>query len=237
MNPSIASEVSNGQIEACVSLLTDATRKSAGTSLRKLINIGALNRQNIERVRARGNEIVAGVIKIVEREFINIAMEGIHVTTHLIPGAENLDIVPTDGSETIFGAVNTFSGYIDKDFGEPDCNVRSEPTKRTAVSVRNVIKGKFTIFQLCHSLDHDLHNVILTQPQVIAFVKRHKEWLGTERCRTFFVLKVGGEFFVACVFNINGRTKVFRYSLLSICDDWVSDSCSVNIVIPKPPES
>jgi hypothetical protein len=55
-NPSIASaeeEVSDGQIENCVTLIVDATRKASGTALRELANNGTLNKKNVERARAR----------------------------------------------------------------------------------------------------------------------------------------------------------------------------------------
>jgi hypothetical protein len=139
-NPSIASdgEVSDGQIETCVTLVTDATRKGTGTALRELVKNGVLNKQNIERVRARGNEVVAEITRIVKEKFAEIA-ENIAGIVKLISGAETLELDETDGKATIAKAKDTFPGWIDSEFKEYGCDVKSEPTKKAQVSVHEMI--------------------------------------------------------------------------------------------------
>lgn len=139
-NPSIASdsEVSEGQIETCVTLVVDASRKATGVALRELAKNGVLTMQNIERVRARGNEVVAAITAIVKEKFAEIA-ENIAGIVKLISGAEVLELDWTDGKETIAKAKDTFPGWIDPDFKGYGCDVNSEPTKKTKVSVHEMI--------------------------------------------------------------------------------------------------
>lgn len=209
-NPSIASdnEVSDGQIETCVTLVTDATRKGTGTALRELAKNGVFNKQNIERVRARGNEVVAAITTLVKEKFAEIA-ENIAGIVKLISGAETLELDETDGKATIAKAKDTFPGWIDPDFKEYGYDVKSEPTKKTQVSVHEMIKDG-TFAQIFGGMSDDLNSLCLTQPQIIQFVQKHRKWLRTEGYGTFFLFKVGIEFFVANVsFSDDGQLEVY----------------------------
>ena len=210
-SPSIAStEVSEGQIETCVTLVTDATRKATGTALRELAKNGVLNKQNVEQVRARGNEVVAGVTRIVKEKFAEIA-ENTAGIVKLISGAETLELDETDGQATIAQAKNVFLGYIDSDFNGWGCDVQSEPTKKTQVAVHEMIKDG-TFVQIFNGMSDDLNSLCLTQSQIIQFVQKHRKWLRTDGCATFFLFKVGAEFFVAGVYCYGvGRLKVYVY--------------------------
>ena len=209
-NPSIASveEVSDGQIETCVTLVTDATRKGTGTELRELAKNGVLNKQNIERVRARGNEIVAAITALVKEKFAELA-ENITGYVKLISGAETLELDETDGKATIAKAKDTFPGYIDGDFKGWGCDVKSEPTQKTQATVHELIKDG-TFAQIWNGMSDDLNSLCLTQPQIIQFVEKHRKWLRTDGYGTFFLFKVGNEFFVANVrFDDVGRLRVY----------------------------
>lgn len=215
-NPSIASdnEVSDGQIETCVTLVTDATRKGTGTALRELAQNGVLNKQNIERVRARGNEIVAAITALVKEKLAELA-ENITGYVKLISGAETLEIDETDGKATIAKTKDTFPGWIDRDFENYGTNVRGLATKKTKVTVHEMIRDG-TFAQIFHGMSDDLNSLCLTQPQIIQFVQKHKKWLRTDGYGTFFLFKVGEEFFVADVrFGGAGqlRVSVCRFSL------------------------
>ena len=214
-NPLIASveEVGDDEIEACVTFVTDATRKGTGTALRELAKNGVLNRQNIERVRARGNEVVAEITRIVKEKFAEIA-ENIAGIVKLISGAETLELDETDGKATIAKAKDTFPGWIDPDFKEYGCDVKSEPTKKTQVSVHEMIKDG-TFAQIFNGMSDDLNKLVMTQPQIIQFVQKHRKWLRTEGYGTFFLFKVGDGIFVASVnFHGDGRlgVRVVRFS-------------------------
>ena len=214
-NPSIASDnkVSEGQIETCVTLVTDAVRKGTGTVLRELAKNGVIDKQNIERVRARGNEVVAAITALVKEKFTEIA-ESVVDFVRLISSAETLELDETDGKATIAKAEDTFPGYIDGDFKNYGCDVESEPTQKTKVSVHEMVKDG-TFFQIFNSMSNDLNSLCLTQEQIIQFVKKHRKWLRTDGYATLFLFKVGDEFFVAHVrFYSDGqlRARVYRFS-------------------------
>ena len=199
-NPSIAladNEVSEGQIETSVTLVTDATRKATGVALRELVKNGVLNKQNIERVRARGNEVVAEITRIVKEKFAEIA-ENIAGIVKLISGAETLELEPTDGKETIAKAKDTFPGWIDGDFKNYGTDVKGKPTEKANVQVHEMIKDG-TFAQIFGGLSDNLDALCLTQAQIIQFVKKHRKWLRADGFATFFLFKVGDEFFVALV--------------------------------------
>jgi len=197
-DPSIASsssEVSEGQFEVCVRLVVDATRKATGVVLRELIESGVLTKQNIERVRARGDQVVAKITQTVKETFAEIA-ENIVGLVKLISGAATLELDATDGQETLANAQDTFAGWIDPNFKGYGCDVESGPTKKIPVSVYEMTSDG-TFDQIFHGLSVDLDCLCLTQPQIINFVKK---WLRPENCQTFFLFKVKDEFFVASVY-------------------------------------
>lgn len=231
-NPSIASvgEVSDGQIETCVTLVTDATRKGTGTALRELAKDGVLNKQNIERVRARGNEIVAAITALVKEKFAEIA-DNIAGIVKLISGAETLELDETDGKATIAKAKDTFPGWIDSDFENYDTNVRGPATKKTLVTVHEMIKDG-TFAQIFGGMSDDLNSLCLTQPQIIQFVQKHKKWLRTDGYGTFFLFKVGDEFFVARVYFDGGGLLGVGADRFSY--DYVSYAgCRHRVVVPQ----
>lgn len=208
-NPSIASadnEVSDGQIEACVTLVTDAARKATGVALRELAKNGVLDKQNIERVRARGNEVVAEITRIVKEKFAEIA-ENIAGIVKLISGAETLELEPTDGKETMARAGDLFTGYLDSDFKSYGTDVKGKPTEKTNVHVHEMIKNG-TFAQIFGGLSGNLDELCLSQAQIIQFVKKHRKWLRADGYATFFMFKVGDEFFVASVHVIADGLEV-----------------------------
>jgi hypothetical protein len=232
MNPSIASdnEASEGQIETCVTLVTDATRKGTGTALRELAKNGVLNKQNIECVRARGNEIVAAITALVKEKFAEIA-ENIAGIVKLISGAETLELDETDGKATIAKAKDTFPGWIDGDFESYGTNVLGPATQKTQVTVHEMIKDG-TFAQIFGGMSDDLNSLCLTQPQIIQFVQKHRKWLRTDGYGTFFLFKVDEEVFVASVyFDVVGRLEVYasRFSDVFV---WHAE-CGHRFVVPQ----
>ncbi len=198
-NPSIASdnEVTAGQLETCVTLVTDATRKATGVALRELVKNGVLNSQDVEKVRARGHEVVSAITALVKEKFAELA-ENIAGCVKLISGAETLSLDATDGSEMIGTADDLFTGYLDGDFKNYGCNVKSKPTGKMNVAVHEMIKdGAYA--KIFGYMSEDLNILCLTQPQIIQFVKKHRKWLRTDGYTTLFLFKVGEEFFVAYV--------------------------------------
>lgn len=233
MNPSIASDdtkASDGQIETSVTLVVDATRKATGVALRDLAKRGVLTKQNIERVRARGNQVVAAITALVKEQFAEIA-ENIVGIVKLISGAEVLELDETDGKETIAEAKATFTGYLDSDFKNYGANVPSSATGKMNVTVHKMIKDG-TFAQIFGGMSDDLNSLCLTQPQIIQFVKKHRKWLRTDGYGTFFLFKVGDEFFVAGVRVFDGGRLMVGAVRLSFAYVWDAGSHR-RIVVPQ----
>ncbi len=209
-------EVSRGQKDACITLVTDATRKATGVAIDELVERGVLTKTNIEKVRARGNEVVAAITALVKKKFAKLA-ENIHgyVKVEPISGAEELWLDATDGTETIAEATDTFPGWIDPNFERYGTNVASKPTKKTYVCVHEMLKGG-TLAQIFDGLSGDRNKLVFTQPQIIQFVKKHHQWLRMEYFGSFFLFKVADEFFVVRVFfsfdSHLPSVKVHRFS-------------------------
>ena len=121
-------------------------------------------------------------------------------TTHLklISAKETLILDPTDGNETMAQAEDVFQDGIDINFIHYGCEVKSEQTGEQEVVVHELIKDAHfqTIFD---SLAGNLDKLCLTQPQIIHFVRNYPNWLCQFGQATFFLFKVGDEFFVAKV--------------------------------------
>jgi hypothetical protein len=131
------------------------------------------------------------------------------IYTRLISGEKNLELDETDGNSIIAGATEVFPGWIDPDFSNYGCNVKSKPTGKMKVSVHEMTRdGKFT--QIFNSMSSDLNSLCLTQSQIIQFVQKHRKWLRDQGYGTFFLFKVGEKFFVALVFEVDlGRLWVY----------------------------
>ena len=148
-----------------------------------------------------------------------------------ISSSEPLTLDPTDGTETIAQATDLFTGYIDSDFRNWGCDVKSEPTKTTQVFVHEMIKDG-TFAQIFNGMSDDLNSLCLTQSQIIQFVKKHRKWLRTDGYGTFFLFKVGEEFFVAYVsFYSGGRLEV-RVARFSYGRVWYA-ALRRRIVVPQ----
>jgi hypothetical protein len=236
-NPLIASdtEVTEGQIETSITLVTDATRKATGVALRELVKNGVLTKANIEKVRARGNEVVAAITALVKEKFAEIA-ETVTGFVKLISGAEVIKLDPTNGSETIAAAKALFGGYLDGDFINWGLNIKSGPTTEQVVQVHEMVKDG-TFAQIFNGLSTDLKSLCLTQAQIINFVKKYRKWLRTDGYGTFFLFQDPRDeekFFVARVYvysdgNLRVRVDQFSHDYVWIADD------RPRVVVPQLP--
>lgn len=118
-----------------------------------------------------------------------------------------LTIAPCDGKETIAGASDVF-GYIDSNFKRVGCDLPGPPTGETQTCVYEMAKDG-TFVELFGDFGEETNRLVLTQPQIIQFVRRHGRWLKRGGNGTFFLFKVSHEYFVAAVyFFLDGRIGV-----------------------------
>ena len=111
---------------------------------------------------------------------------------------ENLLLPACDGTQTLAQAKKTFPLYLDPDFKNWGLDKKGVVTKETAVQVYELIKNA-TFAQMFGSLGADLDKLCMTQHQIKAFCEKHADWLRADGNATFFLFKVGDQFFVAHV--------------------------------------
>ncbi len=117
----------------------------------------------------------------------------------LISDGKKVVIASTDGKETIANAQKIFPSGIDSDFKNWNLDVPSTPTKETKTQVFEMVKdGMFK--DIFGSFGENLDRLCFTQSQIIFFVKNHAKWLRTGGYGTFFLFKVGKDYFVANVY-------------------------------------
>lgn len=105
--------------------------------------------------------------------------------------------LPACSASTIARADDIFS-YIDSDFENYGTDKKSPKTKETEVAVLEMDKDG-TLADIFGSISKDTGSMVMTQAQIIEFVKTHKDKLRTDYYSSFFLFKVGNEFFVARV--------------------------------------
>ena len=114
---------------------------------------------------------------------------------------------PTDGRETLAGATDLFR-YIDSNLKRWGCDVTEPPTEEAAARVYEMVRYS-TFQEMFGGFGAALDLLTLTQAQIKQFASRYPDWLKTGGNGTFFLFKVGNEFFVAAVFFFsNGRLGV-----------------------------
>ena len=114
---------------------------------------------------------------------------------------------PTDGQETLAQATEVFR-YIDRNFEHWKCNTAGSPTKETVVQVYEMVRDS-TLLELFGSFGVPTDSLALTQAQIKEFARLYPNWLKRGGNGTFFLFKVGGEFFVSAVyFFSDGRVGV-----------------------------
>ncbi|SRR6266404_164050 len=116
----------------------------------------------------------------------------------LISDEEALLLDPADGQETLCQATDVFR-YIDHNFERWNCNVVGAPTKETAVHVYEMIRNS-TFQELFGGFGVALDSLALTQAQIKQFAKNYRDWLQEDGNGTFFMFKIGNEFFVAAAY-------------------------------------
>jgi hypothetical protein len=123
---------------------------------------------------------------------------------------ETIIIGPTDGTRTIAQAGDVFAAGIDSDFRSWNLDVPAQATEAMEVGVHELIlDGDFK--SVYGSLRHSLDQLRLTPHQIVDFCVKHKDKLHLGGHGTFFLFKIGDEYFVA---NVNVHSDGHLYMLV-----------------------
>ena len=210
--------ITSGQKSQGVTVITDATRKGSTSAIEELAQNGTLNGENMQRILGRGDHVAAKTQEFVKALLAEMA-ENATDRLKLISGAETLTLDATDGQEILAEAGDRFNGYLDSDFRNWKTNVKGNPTEAQNVQVHEMTKDG-TFKQIYGGLGTDLNALCLSQAQIIQFVKNHRKWLRTDGYGTFFLFKVGEEFFVAFVRVGSGGSLDASVNRFSGVDVW-----------------
>lgn len=210
--------ITSGQKSQGVTVITDATRKGSTSAIEELAQNGTLNGENMQRILGRGDHVAAKTQEFVKALLAEMA-ENATDRLKLISGAETLTLDATDGQEILAEAGDLFNGYLDSDFRNWKTNVKGNPTEAQNVQVHEMTKDG-TFKQIYGGLGTDLNALCLSQAQIIQFVKNHRKWLRTDGYGTFFLFKVGEEFFVAFVRVGSGGSLDASVNRFSGVDVW-----------------
>jgi hypothetical protein len=166
---------------------------------------------------ARDAEKVAEALQAIVDEPVATAkkyLRDLYCHTRVMLGAT--------GRVTITESTDVFTAGVDSDFVNWGLNTPSRSNLVTAVTVyEQILNGTFA--EIYGSLG-DPNRLCLTQSQIVAFCKKHRDKLRGDGYATFFLLKKEPEegdeekpeFFVADVFVIDDRrlrVLVHRFSL------------------------
>lgn len=222
--------ITKGQEEQCITVIKDAARKSAETAIAELKKNGTLNSENMQRILEQGDHVSAktqGFVKSLLVEMVENATNRLK----LIPGAEILTLDPTDGVEVIAEAGSLFNGSLDGDFRNWKTDVKSNPTEAQNVQVHEVARNG-TFAQIYDGLGTDPNALCLTQAQIIGFVKKYRKLLRKDGYGTFFLCKVGEEFFVVRV-NVSSGDSLDAY-IYHFWDNFIwGAECRERFVVPQ----
>lgn len=127
---------------------------------------------------------------------------------------EQVILTATSGARTIAKARHVFTGYLDSNFTNWGLDVPAKSVATTPVAIYEMVKnaGFRDIFG---DFGRDLDDLCFTQDQIVSFVENHPARLRKDGYATFFLFKVGGEFFVAYVDLYSADRPdvgVFRFS-------------------------
>ncbi|OGZ54363.1 MAG: hypothetical protein A3B25_01715 [Candidatus Ryanbacteria bacterium RIFCSPLOWO2_01_FULL_48_26] len=152
--------------------------------------------QNPEPLGCELESILCGA---AEKARVDVAPSVSPPILRSISKGEKVTIRACNGTRTIAHSGDVFEWHIDPGFKELNKAGAKTPPAETEVyeMVRNA-----TFTEIFGSLSANLDRLVLTQDQVVAFVKEYRYLLRDERIATFFLLKDGDQFFVAEVHDL-----------------------------------
>lgn len=222
--------ITSGQETQFSKFVTDASGPSIETALEQLRKDGEISHQGLQLAIEKGDQLRSRLIPMF-KVMIKEMATNIQGCLKRIFDGERIVIPATSGMENLAHAKDVFTGWIDSDFVNYGCDVTGKPTDETPVEVFEMVEnGDFA--RIFGGFNVNLDQLCLSQHQIKAFAKNHRDKLRTEGRATFFLFKDGDEFFVADVhFGVGRRLRVHvhRFSL-----DYVWDAeYRLRIVVPQ----
>lgn len=143
---------------------------------------------------------------------------------------ETIMLPATDGAVTLADSSDVFPGFLDADLRIWNTDKPGEQTEPRVVTVLEQVKnGK--IRQMFESLG-PLDRSVMSQGQIASFCVAHRDKLRQEGWGTFFLFKVGAEYFVAHVDVGCGAELRLYVNRLDVPVVWYAGD-RVRVVVPQ----
>ncbi len=147
--------------------------------------------------------------------------------TYLRSLVTGVPLSATDGTETLWGASELFTGHRDSDLKNWDLDLPEKPTQSTLVTVSEMFEKDGAFADIYGSLGDDLNAFRMSQAQIKGFARDHRDKLGDNGA--FFLFTRKGEpvnadksnVFVAYVYVRVGALEV-RVNLFSDAYVWIA---------------
>lgn len=154
-----------------------------------------------EKLKAALQDIIENKFVEKEKKSGRRPLKVISQTSHLrlISDNSEINLEATDGSKFIYNSESTFKSYISSDFKSYGLAKKGVATKKTSVSVYELVKvgtGK----QIFESFNANLDKLVLTQNQIIDFCEKYPTWLRQNGYAILFLTKDGNNYFVVYVY-------------------------------------
>lgn len=204
-------------IKRCVRMIADAAGNAAHAAFEELARQGYMSGGEIGLMIRDGSDLTFSIGGLV-REKIARTIDLISGQVRSISSEAKVSIEPTDGTESLAGAYEVFAA-IDPDFVNLKTDVASAPTRRTCVEIFELARDG-TFRKILRNLSANLDELCLTQHQIKRFIIDQaadgERWLGNESQPTFFLFRIGREYFVAMISRFRDarlEARICEYSL------------------------
>lgn len=197
--------ITSGQKEGVVNDAVSAARKAIEEGVDELSSSGVLHAGNQQRVRAQGDKLGAAVKAAIKKALAELAEDIIGCLKRIFADC-TVELVETDGTDTLADATDVFTGGI---YGATRRKKLCAPTKKTLIAIYEMILDA-TFRTIFGGFGENLKRLAWQESQIVAFCRDHRNLLRTDGYGTFFLFEgENGGFFVANVnFDDNGQLKV-----------------------------
>jgi len=173
---------------------------------------------------------IEGAKRFLSGELVVKLAEGFNNILRPLSISGTITLAPCDGTQTLAQAKRTFPSGVDSDFTNWGLDKAGKATEETQVQVYEMAKDA-TFAQMFGSLGADLDKLCLTQHQIKAFCENHTNWLRADGYGTFFMFRVGDQFFVAYA-RRNSGGLFSRVVYFEDTRDWSADH-RLRVVVPQ----
>lgn len=148
-----------------------------------------------------------------------------------LSSADKIILGATDGQANVYDSREVFKSFVDDDFKWWKLNQPGLAAPKTSLRVGEVI-GNVSLKRIFLGLWSDIDRLVMTQNQIVRFCQEHPQWLRANGYSTYFLTKLGAEYFVV---RVNSRSDGLCAFVFRLEDENVRSGDNLNrVVFPWP---